>query len=107
MPKYLYTAHYTPEGVKGLVRDGGSGRRAAVEKAVAGAGGKLEAMYFAFGGHDAYLICELPSNATAAALALAVNASGLAATSTVVLLTAAEVDEATKKSIEYKPPGSK
>ena len=105
MAKYLYTAHYTPEGVKGLVRDGGTGRRAAVEKAIAGAGGRLETMYFAFGGSDAYVICDLPNNAVAAALALAINASGLAATSTVVLLTPAEVDEATKKSIDYKPPG--
>ena len=107
MPKYLYTAHYKPEGVKGLVRDGGTGRRAAVEKAVAGAGGKLETMYYAFGGTDAYLIVDLPNNATAAALALAVNASGMTTTSTVVLLTPAEVDEATKKSIDYKPPGSR
>ena len=105
MPKYLYTAHYTAEGVKGLVRDGGTGRRVAVEKAVAGAGGRLETMYFAFGAHDAYLIVDLPNNATAAALALAVNASGMTMTSTVVLLTPAEVDEATKKSIEYRPPG--
>jgi uncharacterized protein with GYD domain len=105
MPKYLYTANYTPEGVKGLVRDGGTGRRAAVEKAVAGAGGRLEAMYFAFGGNDVYVICDMPNNAAAAAMALAVNASGLAASNTVVLMTAAEVDEATKKSIEYRPPG--
>jgi hypothetical protein len=56
-------------------------------------------------GSDAYLICELPDNVTAAALALAVNASGLAVSSTVVLLTPAEVDQATKKSIEYRPPG--
>jgi uncharacterized protein with GYD domain len=105
MPKYLYTAHYTPEGVKGLVRDGGTARRAAVETAIAGAGGRLETMYFAFGGNDAYVICDLPNNAAAAALALAINASGRAATSTVVLLTPAEVDEATKKSIEYRPPG--
>jgi uncharacterized protein with GYD domain len=89
MAKYLYTAHYTPEGVKGLVRDGGTGRRAAVEKAVSAAGGRLETMYFAFGGNDAYVICDLPNNAAAAALALAVNASGLAATRSVVRVSAA------------------
>ena len=32
MAKYMFTARYTAEGAKGLVRDGGTGRRAAVEK---------------------------------------------------------------------------
>ena len=105
MPKYMFEARYKAEGVKGLQRDGGSGRRAAVEKACAAAGGRLETMYFAFGGADAYVIADLPNNVAAAALALAVNATGLTATNTVVLLTPAEVDEATKKSIEYRPPG--
>ena len=105
MPKYLFNAHYTAEGAKGLMRDGGTGRRAAVEKACAAAGGRLETMYFAFGDTDAFVICDLPNNVAAAALALAVNQAGLAATSTVVLLTPEEVDEATKKSVQYRPPG--
>ncbi len=105
MGKYLFTARYTAEGAKGLVRDGGTGRRAAVEKACAAAGGRLESMYFAFGGVDAYVIADLPDNVSAAALALAVNQAGGAATTTVVLMTAAEVDEAAKKSVAYRPPG--
>ena len=32
MPKYLIEANYVGEGVKGLLKDGGSSRRAAVEK---------------------------------------------------------------------------
>ena len=105
MPKYLFSARYTAEGTKGLMHDGGTGRRAAAEKACAAAGGRLETMYFAFGGTDAFLICELPGNVAAAAVALAVNQSGLVQTSTVVLLSPEEVDEATKKSIQYRPPG--
>jgi uncharacterized protein with GYD domain len=49
MPKYLVEARYTTEGAKGLTREGGSGRRAAVAKTVESAGGNLEAVYFAFG----------------------------------------------------------
>jgi uncharacterized protein with GYD domain len=62
-------------------------------------------MYFAFGGIDAYVIADLPDNVAAAALALAVNQAGGASTNTVVLMTPAEVDEAAKKSIAYRPPG--
>jgi uncharacterized protein with GYD domain len=105
MGKYLFTAKYTQEGAKGLVRDGGTARRAAVEKACAAAGGRLESMYFAFGGIDAFVTADLPDNASAAALALAVNQAGGASTNTIVLITAAEVDEAAKKSIAYRPPG--
>ena len=76
MAKYMFQARYSAEGVKGLVRDGATGRRAAVEKACVAAGGKLESMYYAFGGIDAYVIADLPNNTSAAALALAVNQAG-------------------------------
>jgi uncharacterized protein with GYD domain len=105
MPKYLFEASYTPEGTKGILKEGASGRRAAVEKAIAGLGGKLEAFYFAFGRSDAYVIADLPDNATAAAMALAVGQSGLASTKTVVLLTMEEADAATKKTVAYRGPG--
>jgi uncharacterized protein with GYD domain len=105
MPKFLFEAHYPPEGAKGISKEGGSGRRAAIEKAVAGLGGRLESFYFAFGSVDAYVIVDLPDNVTAAAMALAVGQSGLASTKTVVLLTSEEVDAATKKSVAYRGPG--
>jgi uncharacterized protein with GYD domain len=105
MAKYMFQARYTSEGAKGVVRDGGTGRRAAVEKACAAAGGRLESMYYAFGGIDAYVIADLPSNTAAAALALAVNQAGGASVNTVVLMTVEEVDAAAKQSIAYKPPG--
>jgi uncharacterized protein with GYD domain len=105
MPKYLFEANYTPEGAKGIVKEGGSARRAAIEKSVSALGGKLEAFYFAFGAVDAYVIVDLPDNVTAAAMALAVGQSGLASTKTVVLLTPEETDAATKKSVDYRGPG--
>jgi uncharacterized protein with GYD domain len=105
MPKFLFQANYTSEGAKGIVKEGGTARRAAIEKAAAALGGRLEAFYFAFGAVDAYVIVDLPDNVTAAAMALAVGQSGLASTKTVVLLTPEETDAATKKTVNYRGPG--
>src|SRR5689334_15956016 len=76
MAKYLFEARYTAEGIKGVAREGGSGRRSAVEKLAQGLGGKLEAFYYAFGDVDAYVIIDCPDSVTAAAAALAINQSG-------------------------------
>ena len=105
MAKYLLKASYTIDGVKGVLKDGGSGRRAAVEETVRGLGGSLESFYFAFGDTDAYVVVDLPDNATATAISLVVNSAGGAQVTTVPLMTPEEADEATKKSVEYRPPG--
>src|SRR5437016_5495347 len=106
MPKYLIQASYTSQGVAGLTREGGSGRRETVESMVRGLGGKLESFYFAFGDIDAYVVVDIPDNVTAAALALAVNRSGAVKTTTVPLMTVEEVDQAVKKTVSYRAPGS-
>lgn len=106
MVKYLWQVSYTPQGVQGLRKDGGAARRTAVQRLVQQAGGKLESFYFAFGEADAYVIAELPDAATAVAVSLAVNGLGLVHLRTVPLLTPEELDTATKKSIDYQPPGS-
>jgi uncharacterized protein with GYD domain len=106
MPKYLIEASYTTEGVKGVADKGGTARREAVEQLVAAAGGKIECFYFAFGDADVYVICDLPSNEAATALALAVNRSGSTTLRTVVLLTTEQVDAAANMLPEYKPPGA-
>jgi uncharacterized protein with GYD domain len=105
MAKYLLKASYTTDGVKGVLKDGGSGRRSAVEQTVRGLGGSLESFYFAFGDTDAYVVVDLPDNATATAISLVVNAAGGAQVTTVPLVTPEEADEAAKKSVEYRPPG--
>lgn len=105
MGKYLFQATYTSEGTKGLTRDGGSRRRASVEKAIVGLGGKLESFYYAFGDVDAYTIADLPDHESAAAFALAVNRGGAASVKTIVLMTVKEVDKAAKKAVAYRPPG--
>jgi uncharacterized protein with GYD domain len=71
-----------------------------------GLGGRLEAFYFAFGDDDVYTILELPDSVSAAAASLAVNASGVVSSKVVVLLTPEEVDEATKKTTNYRAPGT-
>lgn len=105
MPKYMFQASYTVEGLKGLLKDGGSKRQAVLEQATKGMGGTIEAFYYAFGQNDVFGIADLPDNVSTAALALVLNASGAAKVQTVVLLTPEEVDEATKKGIDYTPPG--
>jgi len=106
MPKYLIQASYTREGVEGIRTKGGTSRRDAVADAVGGVGGQLECFYFGFGDDDAYVIADLPDNEAAAAIALNVNAAGGATTKTIVLLTPEQVDEAAKRSVDYRPPGA-
>ncbi len=105
MPKYLVQFSYTGEGVKGLLKEGGTSRRAVTEKLVKSLGGTLEAYYFAFGETDGFAIADLPDNASMAAINLAVGASGAVTTKTTVLITPEQVDEAVKKTPSYRPPG--
>ena len=106
MPKYLVKANYTPpQGTKGLIADGGTARVKAVEQLLASVGGKVESFYYAFGETDAYLIVEVPDQASGIALSLTVNASGLATTSIVPLITPQEIDAAVKMSPLYDAPG--
>ncbi len=54
---------------------------------------------------DVYAIADLPDNVSAAAISLATAQAGFVRLRTVVLLTAEEIDEATKRSGDYRPPG--
>ena len=105
MPKYLIKVSYTAEGVKGVLKDGGSKRRQAAEAAVKSTGGTLESLYFAFGDDDVYAIIDGPDNVSMAAASMAIGASGLVNIKTVVLLTPEEMDQAVKKNPSYTPPG--
>jgi uncharacterized protein with GYD domain len=110
MAKYLIEAAYSQVGLKALVKDGGTGRKKVVEAAVKALGGHLDAFYYAFGTSDIYAIVDAPDNITAAAFALAVGGTGIAAhLKTIVLLTPGEVDKAAKKSATagYRTPGAR
>ena len=106
MPLYLWQATYTPTGTKGLMKDGGSKRKQLVGQMVEKTGGKLHSFYYAFGETDVYAIAEFPDHATALAASMAVNSAGVVQLRSTLLLSAEEVDAATKKSIAYTPPGS-
>ncbi len=105
MPKYLLEVSYTLEGTKGLIKEGGSSRQKKVGETVKKLHGKLEAFYYAFGTSDVFLIVDLPDAVTAAALSLAVNQSGAVHLKTHVLMTPEEIDQAAKKSVDYRAPG--
>jgi uncharacterized protein with GYD domain len=106
MPTYLWRGSYTSDGAKGLAKEGGTKRRAFVQQIVEKAGGKLHAFYFAIGESDVYAIAEFPDVTTAVALSVAVNGSGAVHLKTTLLLSPEEFEVATKKSIEYRPPGA-
>jgi len=105
MPKVLFQASYTQEGMKEVLKVGGSFRVEATEKAIESVGGTLEAYYYAFGDTDVFIIADLPDTASVTALSLIFNAAGRAKVKTTVLITPEEVDQATKKRLDYLPPG--
>ena len=106
MAKYLFKASLSAEGVAGLRSEGGTARRAEVKKAVEALGGTLESFYFAFGDDDVIVICDLPDNETAAAMAMETSTSGRVSTSTTVLLTPEEVDRSREKKSGWRAPGA-
>lgn len=106
MTKFLIQGTYTAEGAKGLIKEGGSGRKAAIEKALAGLGGKLESFYYMFGADDVIVICDMPDTISGVGLSLAVNASGAVRISTTPLLSVEEIDAACKKAVSYRPAGA-
>lgn len=105
MAKYMLRINYTADGAKGLIKDGGSKRRAVAQQAAESVGGKVESFYFAFGETDAFVVAELPDNASASAIALTVSAGGGACVQTTVLMTPEELDAAARKSPMYVAPG--
>ncbi len=105
MSKYLLQVAYTTDGVKGLMKDGGSKRRAAARTLVESLGGKMECFYFAFGKTDAVVIADFPDQVAAAAASLTIAGSGAVKGNVTVLLSPEEVDQAVRKGGSYTPPG--
>jgi uncharacterized protein with GYD domain len=107
MAKYLIKASYTADGLKGVMKAGGTSRVKAVQHAIEGVGGSLESFYFAFGGVDVFVTVDVPDNTAAVAMAAAVGSSGaIESYETVVLLSPSEVDKAMNLAVDYAPPGS-
>jgi uncharacterized protein with GYD domain len=102
----MFHGSYSQEGARGLLRDGGTARRAAVERLVQSLGGRLEGFHYAFGDTDLFIIVDLPGHVAAAAASLIVAASGAGHWRTVVLMSAEEMDAATRTGATYTAPGN-
>jgi len=105
MAKYLVCGNYIGEGIQGLLNEGGTRRRSVIEKLATSLGGKVECIYYAFGEYDIYGIIDMPDSSVMAAFSLKASASGLVTVRCVALLTPEEIDEAVKKTGEYRAPG--
>lgn len=106
MSKYLFQASYTQAGLTGLLKEGGTQRRAALAETIEGAGGTLESLYYALGKSDLYITADFPDDATATAVSLNIGAAGGLSVSITVLVSPETVDEAIAKSVSYRAPGA-
>ncbi len=107
MAHYLIQASYTGGAISDLVKNP-QNRADAIRPVIEKAGGRLEAFYFAFGDYDIVAIIEMPDNASAAALSMAISAGGaLSSLKTTVLLDMSESVNAMRKAggVGYRPPG--
>jgi uncharacterized protein with GYD domain len=106
MPRYMFRANYTLEGLQGLMKEGGTGRRMAIETLASGLGGQLVSLDYALGEDDVYALCELPDDEAAAAASLRITASGAVTVHTIKLLSPEQIDAAIDRELEYRKPGA-
>lgn len=98
MAFYLVQASYTAQATAAMIKSP-QDRAAAVRPMIERMGGKLHGLWFAFGEYDVVVIVEMPDNASAAAVAMAVGSTGgFSAYRTTPLFTTAEAMEAMKKA---------
>jgi uncharacterized protein with GYD domain len=106
MPRYMVRASYTLEGLQGLLKEGGTGRRKAIETLASALGGELISLDFAFGDDDVFAIVEIPDDETAAAVSMRIGASGAVNVKMTKLLTPEQIDAAADRELEYRKPGA-
>jgi uncharacterized protein with GYD domain len=106
MPKFMFSAGYTPAGIEGLQREGGSGRRAMFAEMIEAVGGSIESFYYAFGPDDLVIIADLPDDASAVAVSMEVAKAGAISIRTVVLIPPDTIDRAGEISVGYRAPGA-
>ena len=105
MSKYLISGSYVGEGIKGVLKEGGTKRKEAVGQLIGSLGGTVESVHFAFGDDDFFIIADVPDNVKAAAGALIASSTGAVSVKVTVLLTPEELDEVSKISVPYRAPG--
>jgi uncharacterized protein with GYD domain len=108
LPLYLSRFSYTTDAMKAMLNQP-QDRSAAAREVAESLGGNLLGFWFAFGEFDGVFLMEGPDNASAAAVAMAVGASGvISEIETTVLLDMDEAQDAMRKAAAatYRPPGS-
>ena len=106
MPFFMVQASYSVSATAAMIKNP-QDRAAAVKPVVERIGGKLHGAWLSFGEYDVVVIAEMPDNVSAAALAMAVGASGgMSSYRTTPLLSMAEATSAMSKAggVKYKPP---
>ncbi len=106
MAYYLLQATYSREARAGMITNPHN-REVEVRQAIESLGGSLEGFWFAFGEYDLAAIAQFPDNSSAAALALAVSATGaVSATHITPLMTIDEGTAAMQKAADaqYRHP---
>ena len=102
----MYSGSYTSDGVKGLLKEGGTARRDETTRIVESLGGKLEAYYWCYGQDDFVSIMDFPDHTTVTGLALNIAASGTFSGNLTPLITVEEMDEMVKVKLgKYRLPG--
>ena len=105
MPKYMWIGRYTAEGSKGVLAEGGTARKTAIDKLMASVGGTVDSVYFPVSNNGIVIIFNAPDSIAATAIGVTVSASGSASGDIMEILTPTELDQAVKKSPAYRPPG--
>ncbi|MEZ5739323.1 MAG: GYD domain-containing protein [Burkholderiaceae bacterium] len=104
----MFLASLTEQGMKGVAKDGGTSRQKAIGELIKSLGGQMESFRYAFGDFDVVAVAELPTHAAAAAASLMNQAAGLSKIRTIVLMEAADMDQASAlagKAVYRKPSG--
>jgi uncharacterized protein with GYD domain len=107
MVKALIKVSYSAKGLQGLLAEGATGRIEAIRSLVASVGGTMEALHFAYGPSDVYLVAEVPDHPTVVALAATIGSSeAISSYETVILIDPADIDAASSVEVGYRPPGA-
>ncbi len=108
MPYYLYQGAYSSETWARVTKNP-EDREAAIRAMTERSGGKLVGLWFMFGDDDVIAVAELPDDAAAGALGMAVAASGaMRHFRTTPLITAQEAMEMMRRAsqVGYRPAGA-
>ncbi|HSU06197.1 MAG TPA: GYD domain-containing protein [Acetobacteraceae bacterium] len=108
MALFMYQAAYTSESWAAQLKNPQNRVESVGHAACEAVGGKMIGGWYSFGDYDLVLICDVPSNESMSAIALAIAAGGaVRASKTTVLMSGTECVDAMKQADTvariYKP----